>query len=502
MKILKRIKRIACSPKLRGHHESGTNNLPPILFHSIHGENVRISPDCTVAQRSDSFCKGICFSNRPIRVNERVCIKFKDISQSWSGAIRFGFTSNDPLTYRSSLPKYVCPDLTNKPGNWAKALGERFAVKDYILYFYYNELGDVHYGINGEERGIFFSGVSSNCSLWALIDIYGNTVEIESVDPRQQISCRRNSLEVDTIIPSLSTIDINRENREPLPQVYRDTHFQSFPFHKTKGCNIRLSNDRCIAERNNSHYCQGYVFSERPLRLGQKMVLQVLQTDELYAGSLAFGLTTCDPSTINSNDLPEDPHLLLDRSEYWVVVKDVANAPQAGDELAIRMTQNGEVQLMKNRQPVHTLMHVDSTQTMWPFFDLYGSTIKMKVLGICDNETPENIGNSAQVCNSRNNQQMSRSLNTNNNNNSSNLTVRMPNNSPKLTNTNNNSNSDSLNAIGNECNVCYEQTINSVLYTCGHVCMCYECAVKQWRGPGQCPICRATIRDVIRTYWS
>jgi len=367
-----------------------------------------------------------------------------------------------------------------------------------VLFYYVSETGDVHYGINGEDRGIFFSGVSTNCPLWALIDIYGNTVGIESVDPRQQVvNCRRNSSEVENIIPSLSTIDINRENREPLPQVYRDANFQSLPFHNTKGCNIRLSNDRCIAERNNSHYCQGYVFSERPLRLGQKLVLQVLQTDELYAGSLAFGLTTCDPSTINSNDLPEDPHQLLDRSEYWVVIKDVANAPQAGDELAFKITESGEVQMTKNRQPVQTLMHVDSTQRMWPFFDLYGSTIKVKVLGTSDNETPENVRNSAQVMNSRNSQQMSRPITTQNNG----LTVRLASSSPKLNNTNN-SNSDSLNAIGNECNVCYEQPINSVLYMCGHVCMCYECAVKQWRGPGQCPICRAVIRDVIRTYWS
>lgn len=57
---------------------------------------------------------------------------------------------------------------------------------------------------------------------------------------------------------------------------------------------------------------------------------------------------------------------------------------------------------------------------------------------------------------------------------------------------------------GNECSICYERSIDSVLYMCGHMCMCYECAVQQWRGKGggQCPMCRAPIRDVIRTYKS
>lgn len=62
----------------------------------------------------------------------------------------------------------------------------------------------------------------------------------------------------------------------------------------------------------------------------------------------------------------------------------------------------------------------------------------------------------------------------------------------------------SLDSISNECTVCYEAPINTVLYMCGHMCMCYECAIKQWRAPGggQCPICRAHIKDIIRTYRS
>lgn len=53
---------------------SGTNNLPPLLFHSVHGENIRISRDGTVAKRAESFCKGIAFSSRPVKINEKVFI--------------------------------------------------------------------------------------------------------------------------------------------------------------------------------------------------------------------------------------------------------------------------------------------------------------------------------------------------------------------------------------------------------------------------------------------
>lgn len=55
-----------------------------------------------------------------------------------------------------------------------------------------------------------------------------------------------------------------------------------------------------------------------------------------------------------------------------------------------------------------------------------------------------------------------------------------------------------------ECYICYERSIDSVLYMCGHMCMCYTCAIQQWRGKGggHCPLCRAPIRDVIRIYRS
>jgi tRNA threonylcarbamoyladenosine modification (KEOPS) complex Pcc1 subunit len=48
--------------------------------------------------------------------------------------------------------------MTNKPGNWAKALGERYSAINNVLHFWYNRNGDVMYGVNGEDIGIFFTG--------------------------------------------------------------------------------------------------------------------------------------------------------------------------------------------------------------------------------------------------------------------------------------------------------------------------------------------------------
>jgi protein neuralized len=41
----------------------------------------------------------------------------------------------------------------------------------------------VYYGVNGEEKGLFFSGVNTSSPLWAMLDIYGNTVSVEFSQP-------------------------------------------------------------------------------------------------------------------------------------------------------------------------------------------------------------------------------------------------------------------------------------------------------------------------------
>lgn len=50
-------------------------------------------------------------------------------------------TSNNPSRIYFELPRYACPELTNKPGYWAKAISEDFCVQDYIISFCINDQG-------------------------------------------------------------------------------------------------------------------------------------------------------------------------------------------------------------------------------------------------------------------------------------------------------------------------------------------------------------------------
>jgi len=90
--------------------------------------------------------------------------------------------SHDPASLsRETLPRYACPDLTNRPGFWAKALPERLARFGSVLSFRFTLTGDVLFAVDGDEKGVFFTGISTKSPLWALIDVYGNTSCVEFV---------------------------------------------------------------------------------------------------------------------------------------------------------------------------------------------------------------------------------------------------------------------------------------------------------------------------------
>jgi hypothetical protein len=161
--------------------------------------------------------------------------------------------------------------------SWAKALPERLASADSILSFYFSTSGRialVHFAINGEEKGSFPIGIKDKSdNVWGLIDIYGNTTSIELVDPRipiynnlqnsvrsQSFARRSQSLGVighsaaddseddDGLYESMSGLTLvqHNEKREPQPQVYSKVPLSPLNFHRIRGCNIRLSNDRYV----------------------------------------------------------------------------------------------------------------------------------------------------------------------------------------------------------------------------------------------------------------
>ena len=48
-----------------------------------------------------------------------------------------------------------------------------------------------------------------------------------------------------------------------------------------------------------------------------------------------------------------------------------------------------------------------------------------------------------------------------------------------------------------ECAICFEVTADAVVRPCGHGGLCYECGKKLLKTKSRCPLCRASIREIL-----
>ena len=178
------IKYVTLSCVLSDRPQPGQNprGSGPLFFHRTHGCNVKMSEDMRQATRVKGYHKAVCFSNRPVGVNEQVHIKISNVWTERFGVIRFGYTALNPSKIsRAKLPSSMSDGFTKKPGYIAMELPAKCVIKDKVLSFYVTPTGSVTYAVCGVEEGTLFSGVDTSRPLWVVIDIYANTSCVEFV---------------------------------------------------------------------------------------------------------------------------------------------------------------------------------------------------------------------------------------------------------------------------------------------------------------------------------
>ncbi|XP_029466161.1 E3 ubiquitin-protein ligase NEURL1 isoform X2 [Rhinatrema bivittatum] len=517
----------------------GGLSISPLLFHP-HAKGSQIVMDMTqkAVKRQASFCNAITFSNRPVVIYEQVRLKITKKQCCWSGALRLGFTSRDPSRINpDTLPKYACPDLVSQSGFWAKALPEEFANEGNIIAFWADKKGRVFYRVNDSGAMLFFSGVRATEPLWALIDVYGLTRGVQLLDseiippdclrPRSFTAIRRPSLRRETedtrLSVSLCDLNLQEENFQmvgtlcPIPQnSLNSQHSHLLPsqlendlrFHPLRGAHIKTLDDQTVARLEHAREERTLVFTSRPLRINETIFVKINKSNASRTGTLSYGVTSCDPGTLRPSDLPYNPESLVDRKEFWAVCR-VLVPLQSGDILGFVVNSEGELHLSHNGSSAGMQVCVDCSQPLWMFFGLHGTVMQIRILGstllLSDprgpsvpsspNSTPNtpttlcldgsdlipNACGSAPLCSSV-----------------SGTAPNSPGSLPESPIT------PSVSGSWNdECTICYENMVDTVIYSCGHMCLCYICGLKLKKMANACcPICRRAIKDIIKTYRS
>lgn len=159
-------------------------------------------------------------------------------------------------------------------------------------------------------------------------------------------------------------------------------------FHATRGPDVSLSADRRLACATRPDGGRTLVFSERPLRPGESLCVEVGRPGLAAPAAVAFGITSCDPGVLRPSELPADPAALLDRKEYWVVAR-AGPVPSGGDALSFTLRPGGDVLLAVNGRPRGRLLCVDTSQALWAFFAVRGGVAgQLRLLGECAPGSP------------------------------------------------------------------------------------------------------------------
>ncbi|XP_052505285.1 E3 ubiquitin-protein ligase NEURL3 [Budorcas taxicolor] len=245
------------------------------------------------------------------------------------------------------------------------------------------------------------------------------------------------------------------------PQADAEPPQEALRFHaQAVGTQVRLDARRSIACRRATFH-DGIVFSQRPVRPGERVALRLLWQEHGWLGGLRVGFTRLDPARVPAPSLP--PFLCPDleqRSHTWAAMLPDGRA-RPGDVVRFWVSRRGQIFAQVNSGPRRLLREgVLMGAPLWAVMDVYGTTKAIELLDPTANSFPTT---------------MPRGLRD----------ETLP--GPKA-------------LAGEECAICSHQVANTCLVPCGHTHFCSSCAWRVFRDTARCPVCRWEIKAVAPTW--
>ncbi|XP_075960813.1 E3 ubiquitin-protein ligase NEURL3-like [Anarhichas minor] len=246
---------------------------------------------------------------------------------------------------------------------------------------------------------------------------------------------------------------------------------------------VTLSNGCRRAERTRNTFKNGLVFSSRLVKIQEKIRLRVEKELLNWQGAMRVGFT---------NVLPSDRYLplpimaipnLTHTQGHWAAPVPESHC-QEGSELEFWLSGKGSVYVTSHNIKRHKLLTgVNLSKPLWAMIDIYGQTCAISLLGSEKREllhtrrscpAPEHL--TSPDADSLNSLIPVSSLHGNSDESISSLDMKVP--------------SDGGNVM--DCVVCMEKQARITL-SCGHQCLCNQCALRVSETFGTCPLCRSKI---------
>jgi hypothetical protein len=259
--------------------------------------------------------------------------------------------------------------------------------------------------------------MNEHCGPYYLFcEVYGKTDQIEIVDestlPDQTLVNDGLSLSIHGNVIDLVNAKLQNNNNNLSKLQYYNYLFPSniehtLTFYPTTKHNSIFTNNNRIVCVNNLKIKSSYAFINIPMKLNDVLICKVMDCDTNISAILLFGLTTCNPASLQNQNLPDETATLIQQysSFRWFIDNDINANISMYDELAFWFDSNGHVYLsINNRLPIQLKNQIPSSEintvTLYPFFDLYGQITSLYLYnyGVQTNMNFNNQSNARSLC--------------------------------------------------------------------------------------------------------
>ncbi|XP_055706492.1 neuralized-like protein 4 isoform X2 [Phlebotomus papatasi] len=365
---------------------------PRLRFHQVHGRNARISNGGFTASRPKALAEfngSIVFSNRPLRQREVFEVVLENMIDHWTGSIEIGVTGARPDEV--SLPS-TATDLSHDTLmlSGSSLIYNGVTVRNGLIPFDLDTLatgarigvmrnGDfIHFMIDGVDQGPAYELRTSN--LYAVIDLYGQCAQVSISTPQLDIRAPYATSENSQSLQATSVIQ---------PALEAKHRWSCISGNISLSQNWTMAN-RCVnAAAALSH---GLAFSEHPLAVGEQFEIKITEINQMYAGSLKFGVTDLNltdehvrkniPSTIKR--IPANVWYVSCnevRHNGGLINRSLASLEwlRVGDRLTLELTPARTLHVLLNSEDMNITFHGVSTD-VYAVVELIGSTMAVQVI--------------------------------------------------------------------------------------------------------------------------
>ncbi|XP_038651319.1 E3 ubiquitin-protein ligase NEURL3-like isoform X3 [Scyliorhinus canicula] len=227
----------------------------------------------------------------------------------------------------------------------------------------------------------------------------------------------------------------------------------------TKGTQVNMDSSHHCAWRK-SGFCNGIIFTNRPVLIQEKVGLKITKTDASWKGGLRLGCTIFDPSLMDPNALPKFVCPDLEKTHGFWVSALPQDCMKEGTVISFWVNSQGHFLYTVNEGREYLLMKgLLVSWPLWVIIDVYGTTQEVRLQGRSGSCpcAPE-VSSNTQPQHSK--------------------------------------------SLDEDCILCCSHQVDSVLYKCGHMCVCFGCGKKLLGQNAKCPICRQPVKEIIKTYRS